>query len=160
MVGILEKHRASAPPPKAKQPPPAAAAPPPPEDKPAKQEKKQEKGADKTKSSSKSATSGKGSATKGKGQKKGGSSTAEVSSGAPLVYVPNGKENRMKDEEKLKTLKWNFNQPRSEHIEQLKEQLVPCVSADLHSQLFHDDFKKHITALATFTKVYQYTYSY
>lgn len=152
MVGILEKHKASAPPPKTKQPPPAAAEPPPPpaEDKPAKTEKK---GADKTKSSSKSASASKGSATKGKGQKKGGSSAAEVSSGAPLVYVPNGKESRMKDEEKLKTVKWNFNQPRSEHMDQLKEQLVPCVSSDLHSQLFHDDFKKHITALATLTKV-------
>ncbi len=53
----------------------------------------------------------------------------------------------------MKTLKWNFNQPRKEHVEQLHDQLQPCVSATLFSQLFHDDFKKHIEALGTLTKV-------
>ena len=51
------------------------------------------------------------------------------------------------------TLKWNFALPRSEHVEQLKEQLQPCVSSALFTQLFHDDFKHHLTALATLTKV-------
>ena len=68
--------------------------------------------------------------------KKGGS--AETS-GAPLVFVPNGKESRMKDEEKMKTLKWNFASPRAEFIEQLKEQMQPCASTALFTQLFHDD---------------------
>lgn len=53
----------------------------------------------------------------------------------------------------LQTLKWNFPLPRSEHVEQLKEQLQPCVSSTLFTQLFHDDFKHHLTALATLTKV-------
>ena len=43
--------------------------------------------------------------------------------------------------------------PRTEHIDQLKEQMQPCVSPALYSQLFHDDFKHHITALVTLTKV-------
>ena len=59
----------------------------------------------------------------------------------------------MKDEEKMKTLKWNFASPRSEFIEQLKEQIQPCVSAAFYTQLFHDDFKQHIAALALLTKV-------
>ena len=75
------------------------------------------------------------------------------SSGAPLVFVPNGKESRMKDEEKMKTLKWNFASPRAEFIDQLKEQLQPCTSAALFTQLFHDDFKQHIAALGILTKV-------
>ena len=82
--------------------------------------------------------------------KKGGS--AETS-GAPLVFVPNGKESRMKDEEKMKTLKWNFASPRAEFIEQLKEQMQPCASTALFTQLFHDDFKQHIAALGILTKV-------
>ena len=75
------------------------------------------------------------------------------SSGAPLVFVPNGKESRMKDEEKMKTLKWNFASPRAEFIDQLKEHLQPCTSAALFTQLFHDDFKQHIAALGILTKV-------
>ena len=85
----------------------------------------------------------------GKDKKSGGAE----SSGAPLVFVPNGKESRMKDEEKMKTLKWNFASPRAEFIDQLKEQIQPCTSAALFTQLFHDDFKQHIAALGILTKV-------
>lgn len=85
------------------------------------------------------------------GGKRGGASVED--SGAPLVLVPNGKENRHKDEDKMKTLKWNFIQPRKEFVEQLKDQLQPCVSSTFFLQLFHDDFKKHIVALDTLTKV-------
>lgn len=84
------------------------------------------------------------------GGKKGG---AVEDAGAVLVVVPNGKEGRHKDEDKMKVLKWNFNQPRKEHVEQLKDQLQPCVNSALFTQLFHDDFKKHIVALETLTKV-------
>ena len=59
----------------------------------------------------------------------------------------------MKDDEKMKVLKWNFGQPRREHVDQLKDQMHPCVNATVLAQLFHDDFKKHIAALETFTKV-------
>ena len=86
------------------------------------------------------------------GKDKKGGGGAE-SSGAPLVFVPNGKESRMKDEEKMKTLKWNFASPRAEFIDQLKEQMQPCVSAALYTQLFHDDFKQHIAVLGILTKV-------
>ena len=83
--------------------------------------------------------------------KKGGAAAED--SGAAFILVPHGKESRNKDEEKLKTLKWNFNQPRKEHVEQLKDQFLTCVNSTLFSQLFHDDFKKHIVALDTMTKV-------
>ena len=69
------------------------------------------------------------------------------------MLVPNGKEGRQRDEEKMKSLKWNFAQPRREYVDQLKDQLQPCVSSTLFTQLFHDDFKKHIVALETLTKV-------
>lgn len=70
-----------------------------------------------------------------------------------LVLVSNGKESRNKDEDKMKSLKWNFNSPRKEHVEQLKDQMQPCVNNTLFAQLFHDDFKKHIVALDTLVKV-------
>ena len=50
-------------------------------------------------------------------------------------------------------LKWNFAAPRGEHVDQLKEQFVPCASALLRSQLFHSDFKYHLVALSTLTQV-------
>ena len=53
----------------------------------------------------------------------------------------------------IQTLKWNFASPRTEHIEQLKEQFAPCVSGTLRSQLFHSDFKFHLVALSTLTQV-------
>ena len=157
-MGVLEKHRASAPPPKAKPAAAQAPAQPPENEKPPSKAEKAEKAEKTTK---KPGTGKAGSKTGGKssaGQKDKASSkkggAAEASSGPPLVFVPNGKEGRMRDEEKMKTLKWNFQSPRSEHIEQLKEQFTPCVSADLLANLFHDDFKKHLAALAALTKVH------
>ena len=38
-------------------------------------------------------------------------------------------------------------------MDQLKEQFVPCANAMLRSQLFHSDFKYHLVALSTLTKV-------
>ena len=55
----------------------------------------------------------------------------------------------------LQTLKWNFPLPRQEHVDQLKEQLLPCTSKPLHSQLFHDNFKHHLAALTTLTNPVQ-----
>ncbi len=51
----------------------------------------------------------------------------------------------------FQVLKWSFSTPRSEFVEQLKDQMQPCVSRPLHTQLFHDDFKQHIAALGTRT---------
>ena len=47
----------------------------------------------------------------------------------------------------------DFSTPRSEFIEQLKDQMQPCVSRPLLTQLFHDDFKHHIAALGTLKEV-------
>ena len=87
----------------------------------------------------------------GGGKKGGGASTEE--SGALLVLGSHSKEARHKDEDKGRVLKWNFAQPRREYVEQLRDQFQPCASPTLFSQLFHDDFKKHIAALEQLTKV-------
>ena len=108
-----------------------------------------------------------GSASK---QKKVG---ATETSTASLIYVHNGKEQRMKDEDKMKAslnlkifapkffnpqnfqvLRWNFASPRGEHVAQLKEQLQPCLSPELHAQMCHEDFKQHLKAIDTLTKVH------
>jgi cytoskeleton-associated protein 5 len=58
----------------------------------------------------------------------------------------------MDDEKSLKVLKWNFDVPRKEFVEQLKMQIEPCVNRTLLVQMFHDDFKHHINALQTLLK--------
>ena len=63
------------------------------------------------------------------------------------------KQKRVDEEKALKTLKWNFDVPRKEFIEQLKTQMEQAAfSRTLMTQLFHDDFKYHIMALQTLTK--------
>ena len=63
------------------------------------------------------------------------------------------KNKRVDDEKALKTLKWNFDAPRKEFIDQLKQQMETAgFNRTLMVQLFHDDFKFHILALQTLTK--------
>ncbi|KAM6311968.1 cytoskeleton-associated protein 5 isoform 2-T2 [Aegotheles albertisi] len=69
-------------------------------------------------------------------------------SGPIFIIVPNGKEQRMKDERGLKVLKWNFTTPRDEYIEQLKTQMSSCVAKWLQDEMFHADFQHHNKALA------------
>ncbi|XP_068017627.1 cytoskeleton-associated protein 5 isoform X3 [Melanerpes formicivorus] len=69
-------------------------------------------------------------------------------SGPIFIIVPNGKEQRMKDEKALKVLKWNFTTPRDEYIEQLKTQMSTCVAKWLQDEMFHADFQHHNKALA------------
>ncbi|XP_061466898.1 cytoskeleton-associated protein 5 isoform X2 [Rhineura floridana] len=69
-------------------------------------------------------------------------------SGPVFILVPNGKEQRMKDEKGLKVLKWNFTTPRDEYIEQLKTQMSSCVAKWLQDEMFHSDFQHHNKALA------------
>ncbi|XP_074129098.1 cytoskeleton-associated protein 5 isoform X1 [Sminthopsis crassicaudata] len=69
-------------------------------------------------------------------------------SGPIFIVVPNGKEQRMKDEKALKVLKWNFTTPRDEYIEQLKLQMSSCVARWLQDEMFHSDFQHHNKALA------------
>ncbi|XP_034349845.1 cytoskeleton-associated protein 5 isoform X2 [Arvicanthis niloticus] len=69
-------------------------------------------------------------------------------SGPIFIIVPNGKEQRMRDEKGLKVLKWNFTTPRDEYIEQLKTQMSSCVAKWLQDEMFHSDFQHHNKALA------------
>ncbi|KAL6084147.1 hypothetical protein STEG23_006958 [Scotinomys teguina] len=69
-------------------------------------------------------------------------------SGPVFIVVPNGKEQRMRDEKGLKVLKWNFTTPRDEYIEQLKTQMSSCVAKWLQDEMFHSDFQHHNKALA------------
>lgn len=69
-------------------------------------------------------------------------------SGPIFIVVPNGKEQRMRDEKGLKVLKWNFTTPRDEYIEQLKTQMSSCVAKWLQDEMFHADFQHHNKALA------------
>ncbi|XP_066439476.1 cytoskeleton-associated protein 5-A isoform X2 [Eleutherodactylus coqui] len=72
-------------------------------------------------------------------------------SGPIYIIVPNGKEQRVKEEKGLKVLKWNFPTPRDEYIEQLKTQMSTCLAKWLQDELFHPDFQRHIKALAVMT---------
>ncbi|XP_023612399.1 cytoskeleton-associated protein 5 isoform X2 [Myotis lucifugus] len=72
----------------------------------------------------------------------------EDKSGPIFIVVPNGKEQRIKDEKGLKVLKWNFTTPRDEYIEQLKTQMSSCVAKWLQDEMFHSDFQHHNKALA------------
>nr|XP_039262114.1 cytoskeleton-associated protein 5-like [Styela clava] len=72
--------------------------------------------------------------------------------GPVLIKIPNGKEQRMKDEQKLRTLKWIFDAPRDEIVVQLKTQMTPCVGSGLFAELFHADFQHHLKALNLLTQ--------
>nr|XP_033784266.1 cytoskeleton-associated protein 5 isoform X2 [Geotrypetes seraphini] len=72
----------------------------------------------------------------------------EDRSGPIFIIIPNGKEQRIKEEKALKVLKWNFTTPRDEYIEQLKVQMSSCVAKWLQDELFHADFQHHNKALA------------
>uniref|UniRef100_UPI004072FD9B Cytoskeleton-associated protein 5-A,Cytoskeleton-associated protein 5-A,Green fluorescent protein n=1 Tax=Xenopus laevis TaxID=8355 RepID=UPI004072FD9B len=72
--------------------------------------------------------------------------------GPIYIIVPNGKEQRVKDEKALKVLKWNFTTPRDEYIEQLKTQMSPCIARWLQDELFHADFQRQIKGLAVMTE--------
>lgn len=76
----------------------------------------------------------------------------EDHSGPIFTVIPNGKDQRIKDEKALKVLKWNFTTPRDEYIEQLKTQMSACVAKWLQDEMFHADFQHHIKALAVLTE--------
>ena len=63
---------------------------------------------------------GRGGATAGGG---GGRKKEEEEDTEPPLSVNDAKAARIKDEERLKSLKWNFTAPREEFIEQLKTQV-------------------------------------
>ncbi|XP_077317578.1 cytoskeleton-associated protein 5 isoform X5 [Lithobates pipiens] len=76
----------------------------------------------------------------------------EDRSGPIFIIVPNGKEQRVKEEKGLKVLKWNFPTPRDEYIEQLKTQMSMCFAKWLQDELFHADFQHHIKGIAVMTE--------
>merc|ERR1712223_807197 len=82
----------------------------------------------------------------------GGRKKEEIDTSAPYV-ANNLKNQRFKDETRLKVLKWNFQTPRQDVIDQLKDQMIASsFSAMLIPQLFHNDFKQHLKAIDTLTK--------
>uniref|UniRef100_F6XPY6 Cytoskeleton-associated protein 5 n=1 Tax=Xenopus tropicalis TaxID=8364 RepID=F6XPY6_XENTR len=76
----------------------------------------------------------------------------EDKSGPIYIIIPNGKEQRVKEEKGLKVLKWNFTTPRDEYVEQLKTQMSSCIAKWLQDELFHADFQHHIKGLAVMTE--------
>lgn len=76
----------------------------------------------------------------------------EDRSGPIFIIIPNGKEQRVKEEKGLKVLKWNFPAPRDEYIEQLKTQMSMCFAKWLQDELFHADFQHHIKGIAVMTE--------
>ncbi|KAM4553140.1 cytoskeleton-associated protein 5 isoform 3-T3 [Fundulus diaphanus] len=71
----------------------------------------------------------------------------EDRSGPIFIFVPNAKEQRIKEEKQLKILKWNFMTPRDEYVEQLKTQMSTCFAKWLLDELFHFDFQRHVKAI-------------
>nr|VZI06113.1 unnamed protein product [Spirometra erinaceieuropaei] len=77
----------------------------------------------------------------------------EAASMIPL-QVNKLRETRMQDEKKRKLLKWDFDTPSRDHVQQLNQLFLAAgASPDLHSCLFHSDFKQHIRALETLTRL-------
>merc|ERR1719239_343165 len=67
---------------------------------------------------------------------------------SPLYQVNKLKNQRFKDESKLKALKWNFATPRAEFVDQLKDQITAAnFNKSLFTMMFHADFKQHLKAL-------------
>ena len=102
--------------------------------------------------SAKKGTSLKTSVKKTAGATKKGGKDANEEAGPPLTMGPTVQQ-RQKDEQSFKVLKWNFSAPRSEFVEQLRDQMQPCVSGALLTQLFHNDFKQHLAALGILKEV-------
>ncbi|XP_012994294.2 cytoskeleton-associated protein 5 isoform X2 [Esox lucius] len=72
----------------------------------------------------------------------------EDRSGVIFILVPNGKEQRIKEEKGLKVLKWNFQTPRDEYVDQLKTQMSTCFAKWLQDELFHaTDFQRQVKAI-------------
>ncbi|XP_062245038.1 cytoskeleton-associated protein 5 isoform X2 [Platichthys flesus] len=76
-----------------------------------------------------------------------GAKDEEDKSGPIFVLIPNAKEQRIKEEKQLKILKWNFNTPRDEYLEQLKTQMSTCFAKWLQDELYHFDFQRHVKAI-------------
>nr|XP_024218942.1 protein mini spindles [Halyomorpha halys] len=77
----------------------------------------------------------------------------EENDGGPLLQVNSMKTQRVIDEQKLKTLRWNFVTPRTEFFDLLREQMtVANVNKTLVAHMFHNDFRYHIRAIDALTE--------
>uniref|UniRef100_A0A3Q0KG40 Putative microtubule associated protein xmap215 n=1 Tax=Schistosoma mansoni TaxID=6183 RepID=A0A3Q0KG40_SCHMA len=67
-----------------------------------------------------------------------------------IILPPNksAKSSRLNDEKKRKLLKWDFDTPTKDHIQQLSTLFIAAGTApEFHALLFHTDFKQHIKAI-------------
>ncbi|XP_060608176.1 cytoskeleton-associated protein 5-A-like, partial [Ruditapes philippinarum] len=70
----------------------------------------------------------------------------------PPISVNEPKEKRFKEERNMKTLKWNFMEPKAEYVEQLRNQMEKNFSKTMMDLLFATDFKNHTKAIEIFIK--------
>ncbi|KAK9509392.1 hypothetical protein O3M35_006719 [Rhynocoris fuscipes] len=76
-----------------------------------------------------------------------GKKEEEADSGA-LLQANNLKNQRVIDDQKLKTLKWNFTTPRQEFVDLLKDLMIAAnVNKQLIVNMFHSDFRYHLRAI-------------
>uniref|UniRef100_A0A0N4ZIB0 TOG domain-containing protein n=1 Tax=Parastrongyloides trichosuri TaxID=131310 RepID=A0A0N4ZIB0_PARTI len=80
-------------------------------------------------------------------------STSESTNLETVLSSNSNKNQRFKDEAKLKLLKWQFEVPQPEHLQQLQSQLKEVVSIDLFNKLYNKDFKQQLKALDTLISV-------
>ncbi|VDM16133.1 unnamed protein product [Hydatigera taeniaeformis] len=79
---------------------------------------------------------------------------AEEAAAVVPLQVNKLRETRMLDEKKRKLLKWDFDTPSKDHVQQLNTLFLAAgASPDLHSSLFHTDFKQHIKAVEILTRL-------
>uniref|UniRef100_A0A0K0F5E8 Zygote defective protein 9 (inferred by orthology to a C. elegans protein) n=1 Tax=Strongyloides venezuelensis TaxID=75913 RepID=A0A0K0F5E8_STRVS len=64
-----------------------------------------------------------------------------------ILSLNSNKNQRFKDEAKLKLLKWQFEVPQPDHLQQLQSQLKEVVSMDVFGKLYNKDFKQQLKAL-------------
>ncbi|CAH1405349.1 unnamed protein product [Nezara viridula] len=75
-------------------------------------------------------------------------SCKKENTGGCLLQVNSLKTQRIIDEQKLKTLRWNFITPTKEFFDLLREQMtVAKVDKVLVAHMFHNDFRYHIRAI-------------
>ncbi|KAL5108615.1 Cytoskeleton-associated protein 5 [Taenia crassiceps] len=79
---------------------------------------------------------------------------AEEAAAVVPLQVNKLRETRMLDEKKRKLLKWDFDTPSKDHMQQLNTLFLAAgASPDLHACLFHADFKQHIKAVEILTRL-------
>ncbi|THD23002.1 Cytoskeleton-associated protein 5 [Fasciola hepatica] len=83
-------------------------------------------------------------------------SLSEEPAAASLLQAnKNAKAARINDEKKRKLLKWDFDAPTRDHVNQLNQLFLSAgASPDLHALLFHADFKQHVKALDQLTRFF------